>query len=121
MPSGAGRRNRWRSTGIEAFLEAQSPPPPRHRLVEPDRHGSTQLAGAARPAPPFRRPALQRRRAFARGKPHPDIYLHARRALGVAPARCLVIEDHPVGVAAGAAAGMTVIGLLRGGAIAARP
>jgi HAD superfamily hydrolase (TIGR01509 family) len=49
---------------------------------------------------------------FARGKPHPDIYLHAARRLGVPPAACLVIEDHPVGVAAGAAAGMTVIALL---------
>ena len=49
---------------------------------------------------------------FPRGKPHPDIYLHAAGRLGIAPDRCLVIEDHPVGVAAGAAAGMTVIALL---------
>lgn len=49
---------------------------------------------------------------FPRGKPHPDIYLHAAERLGIAPADCLVIEDHPVGVAAGAAAGMTVIALL---------
>ena len=49
---------------------------------------------------------------FPRGKPHPDIYLHAAERLGIAPDRCLVIEDHPVGVAAGAAAGMTVIALL---------
>jgi HAD superfamily hydrolase (TIGR01509 family) len=51
---------------------------------------------------------------FERGKPHPDIYLHAAAALGVAPGACLVIEDHPVGVAAGSAAGMTVIALLAG-------
>jgi HAD superfamily hydrolase (TIGR01509 family) len=56
---------------------------------------------------------------FARGKPHPDIYLHAAAELGVAPERCLVIEDHPVGVAAGAAAGMTVIALLAGSHIRA--
>ncbi|MEA3049442.1 MAG: hypothetical protein QOG84_1278 [Sphingomonadales bacterium] len=49
---------------------------------------------------------------FARGKPSPDIYLHAAAELGVEPGRCLVIEDHPVGVAAGAAAGMTVVALL---------
>lgn len=49
---------------------------------------------------------------FARGKPHPDIYLHAAERLGVDPGACLVIEDHPVGVAAGAGAGMTVIALL---------
>jgi HAD superfamily hydrolase (TIGR01509 family) len=51
---------------------------------------------------------------FPRGKPHPDIYLHAARALELAPERCLVIEDHPLGVAAGSAAGMTVIALLAG-------
>jgi len=49
---------------------------------------------------------------FPRGKPHPDIYLHAAERLGVAPGACLVVEDHPVGVAAGAGAGMTVIALL---------
>ena len=49
---------------------------------------------------------------FPRGKPHPDIYLHVAERMGVAPSDCLVIEDHPVGVAAGAAAGMTVIALL---------
>ncbi|MEA3060503.1 MAG: hypothetical protein QOJ94_284 [Sphingomonadales bacterium] len=49
---------------------------------------------------------------YARGKPHPDIYLHAAAELRVEPERCLVIEDHPVGVAAGAAAGMTVVALL---------
>lgn len=49
---------------------------------------------------------------FPRGKPHPDIYLHAAAQLGVPPSLCLVIEDHPVGVAAGASAGMTVIALL---------
>ncbi|HEV2746818.1 MAG TPA: HAD family phosphatase [Allosphingosinicella sp.] len=54
---------------------------------------------------------------FARGKPHPDIYLHAAERLGVDPSACLVIEDHPVGVAAGAAAGMTVIALLAAGHI----
>jgi HAD superfamily hydrolase (TIGR01509 family) len=51
---------------------------------------------------------------FARGKPHPDIYLHAARELETAPERCLVVEDHPLGVAAGSAAGMTVIALLAG-------
>ena len=49
---------------------------------------------------------------MTRGKPHPDIYLHVAARLGLAPSTCLVIEDHPVGAAAGAAAGMTVIGLL---------
>lgn len=50
-----------------------------------------------------------------RGKPHPDLFLHAADALGAAPGRTLVIEDTTTGVRAGVAAGMTVIGLLAGG------
>ncbi len=48
---------------------------------------------------------------LANGKPHPDIYLYAAESMGVAePARCLVIEDSPVGVQGAVAAGMTVFG-----------
>lgn len=49
--------------------------------------------------------------AVARGKPAPDIYLHTAARLGIAPGRCLVIEDSAPGVAAAAAAaaGMTVV------------
>ena len=43
-----------------------------------------------------------------RGKPHPDIYLHAAERLGVSTAACLVIEDALSGIAAGKAAGMRV-------------
>jgi HAD superfamily hydrolase (TIGR01509 family) len=45
-----------------------------------------------------------------RPKPAPDLFLHAARTLEFAPARCLVIEDSPTGVAAARAAGMTVYG-----------
>jgi sugar-phosphatase len=44
----------------------------------------------------------------AAGKPAPDPYLLAAERLGVDPARCLVLEDAPAGIAAGRAAGMTV-------------
>lgn len=43
------------------------------------------------------------------GKPDPAGYLAAARALAVAPADCLVIEDAAAGVAAGRAAGMRVL------------
>ncbi|MFC4453239.1 HAD family phosphatase [Deinococcus sonorensis] len=49
------------------------------------------------------------------GKPAPDLYQAAARQLGVAAARCLVIEDSLTGVQAGVAAGATVWGLLAGG------
>ncbi|MFT5578633.1 MAG: HAD superfamily hydrolase (TIGR01509 family) [Paraglaciecola psychrophila] len=46
-----------------------------------------------------------------RGKPHPDVYLHAAHKMGVSdPSRCLVIEDSPLGVKGGASAGMSVFG-----------
>jgi HAD superfamily hydrolase (TIGR01509 family) len=47
-----------------------------------------------------------------RGKPDPAGYLRAAALLGVDPARSLVVEDAPAGVAAGRAAGMTVVALL---------
>ncbi|MGW6132414.1 HAD family hydrolase [Cellulomonas sp. NPDC055163] len=40
--------------------------------------------------------------------PHPEAYLAAARALGVDPARCLVVEDSSSGVAAALAAGTLV-------------
>jgi len=43
-----------------------------------------------------------------RGKPHPDIFLHAARTMGHAPARTAVVEDTVTGVMAGVAAGMNV-------------
>jgi HAD superfamily hydrolase (TIGR01509 family) len=45
-----------------------------------------------------------------RGKPAPDLFLHAAEAMGVAPERCVVIEDSPLGVQAAVAAGMDVYG-----------
>ena len=43
------------------------------------------------------------------GKPHPEPYLHAARALGVPATSCVVLEDSPAGVAAGEAAGCAVV------------
>ena len=46
----------------------------------------------------------------ANPKPAPDIYLYAAARCNTEPRACAVIEDTPTGVAAGAAAGMTVFG-----------
>jgi sugar-phosphatase len=43
------------------------------------------------------------------GKPDPEGYLKAAVTLGVAPGRCVVIEDTPVGIEAGRRAGMQLI------------
>lgn len=46
----------------------------------------------------------------ARGKPAPDLFLHAAKTMGHAPEACVVIEDSVPGVQAAAAAGMPVLG-----------
>ncbi|MFJ8010492.1 HAD family hydrolase [Streptomyces fagopyri] len=45
-----------------------------------------------------------------RGKPAPDLFLHAAERMGVPPRRCVVVEDSPLGVQAANAAGMDVYG-----------
>jgi HAD superfamily hydrolase (TIGR01509 family) len=45
-----------------------------------------------------------------RGKPHPDLFLHAAVTMGAAPEHCAVVEDTVIGVTAAIAAGMRVIG-----------
>ena len=50
----------------------------------------------------------------ANGKPAPDIYLAAAAGLGVDPTICVAVEDAPAGIAAGKAAGMQVVAVLRG-------
>ena len=45
-----------------------------------------------------------------RGKPAPDLFLHAAERMGFDPAATAVVEDSPAGVEAGIAAGMQVFG-----------
>ena len=49
-----------------------------------------------------------------KGKPAPDLFLHAAAKMLVRPGECIVVEDSVVGVAAAVAAGMTVIGFAGG-------
>ncbi len=42
----------------------------------------------------------------SRGKPAPDLFLHAAASMGVPPARCVVVEDSPTGLSAARAARM---------------
>jgi HAD superfamily hydrolase (TIGR01509 family) len=54
------------------------------------------------------------REHVARGKPAPDIYLHAADRLGVAIASSVILEDSEVGARGALASGATVIGLAAG-------
>lgn len=49
----------------------------------------------------------------ARGKPAPDLFLHAAATMGVARERCVVVEDSPLGIEAANAAGMASAGFAR--------
>jgi HAD superfamily hydrolase (TIGR01509 family) len=49
-----------------------------------------------------------------RGKPAPDLYLHAASQLGVGIADCIIIEDSKVGATGALASGARVIGLAAG-------
>lgn len=51
----------------------------------------------------------------ARGKPAPDLFLHAAERMQVEPQRCMVVEDSPAGISAAQQAGMRVIAFTGGG------
>jgi mannitol-1-/sugar-/sorbitol-6-phosphatase len=64
--------------------------------------------GAAGIEPPA---ALVTFDSVSAGKPAPDCYLEGARLLGLAPERCLAIEDAPAGLAAARAAGAVTAAL----------
>lgn len=49
-----------------------------------------------------------------RGKPAPDLYIHAAERMGVPIAQCAILEDSRVGVTGALASGARVIGLAAG-------
>jgi HAD superfamily hydrolase (TIGR01509 family) len=54
--------------------------------------------------------ALFSAHSVARGKPYPDLFLHAASIMGAQPRDCVVVEDTPSGVTAAVSAGMHVLG-----------
>lgn len=54
--------------------------------------------------------ALFSAHSVRRGKPAPDLFLHAAASMRSEPSQCVVVEDTPSGVAAAIAAGMRVVG-----------
>ena len=49
-----------------------------------------------------------------KGKPAPDLFLHAAREMCVAPSACIVVEDSPAGIEAAKRAGMAVFAFTGG-------
>lgn len=64
---------------------------------------------------PFFAPNLFSAREVARGKPAPDLFLHAAASMRTPPSACTVIEDAEAGILAARAAGMRVFGFAGGG------
>lgn len=56
-------------------------------------------------------PAIASSEDVDRGKPDPAVFLAAAAKLGVAPERCVVFEDAPVGIEAALRGGMGVVGV----------
>ena len=52
-----------------------------------------------------------------RGKPYPDLFLHAASSMGYNASQCVVIEDATPGIMAALAAGMRVLGYAERSAI----
>lgn len=50
----------------------------------------------------------------AKGKPAPDLFLHAAASMRAHPRQCVVVEDSPAGIAAARAAGMRVLAFTGG-------
>jgi mannitol-1-/sugar-/sorbitol-6-phosphatase len=90
-----------------AVVLYQSVPSARRAVVT---SGSRPLAIARLQGAGFPRPhVLVTADDVSAGKPDPEGYLQAAHRLGTAPAKTLVIEDAPAGIAAGKAAGTAVL------------
>jgi HAD superfamily hydrolase (TIGR01509 family) len=109
------RRNRALQAGLEAIAGAHAAVEAAHRQVQQriacasgaDRFKvEMQLAQVGLMA--YFDGRIFSGHEMPRSKPAPDVYLAAAAHLNAPPARCLVIEDTPTGVTAGAAAGATV-------------
>jgi len=92
--------------GTRSFLDAL--PADRWAVVT---SATRRLAEARLAAVGIRPKTLLTADDVTRGKPDPEPYLLAARALGVEPAACVVFEDAPAGLRAGRAAGMTTVAL----------
>ena len=116
----AAQKNEWYLNEIEEFGPGDLFPGARDAIEQCRAAGlSVALASASRNAPLL----LQRMEidglfdvvvdpaSVAAGKPAPDIFLAAARAVGAAPDRVLGVEDAPAGVAAIHAAGMAALGV----------
>ena len=98
--------------GMTALVDALEHPRCVASSSHPERiHRSLELTGMLH----LLEPHLFSSSMVERGKPAPDLFLHAASEMGAPPERCTVVEDSVAGVEAGHAAGMRVVGFTAGG------
>ncbi len=118
-----GWRERWRKRLFKRLEASIHPIDGVHDVISALERAAVPFGVASQSAPDYlelvlgRTGVLERLRGqvtsadeVANAKPAPDVYLLACSRVGVTPDRVIVIEDSATGVAAGAAAGATVIG-----------
>ncbi len=93
------------TTGVEAILEGLAVPYCMATSSSPVRaRRSLEISALA----PYFDERVFTASQVEHGKPAPDLFLFAARSMGIAPGRCLVVEDSLPGIAAARAAGMEV-------------
>ncbi len=98
--------------GVRQFLESQAGIP--HCIASSSSHARLNASLARIGLSDWFKDRVFSVDDVSRGKPFPDVFLHAAKVMGQSPADTLVIEDSVGGVTAGVAAGMQVVGLLAG-------
>jgi HAD superfamily hydrolase (TIGR01509 family) len=99
VPGAAAAIARIRAAGIAICVASQGKPAKTQLSLE--------LTGLRELFAPS---ALFSAHCVARGKPAPDLFLHAASSMRAEPSRCAVVEDTPSGIVAAVAAGMRVLG-----------
>ncbi|MEI9852951.1 MAG: HAD family phosphatase [Sphingomonas sp.] len=100
--------------GAVAFIRALPPGLPRAIASSSSVHWIETHLGHLGLRDAFGDRIFSGREHVTRGKPAPDVYLHAAAALGVDIRRSAILEDSPVGVTGAVASGAHVIGLCAG-------
>ena len=100
--------------GFESFFEKVSVHPLRFAIASNCDGFSTDLIGKSINLKGKFGDHIYHKGYVKRGKPEPDIYLHAAKQINVEPRECLAIEDSATGIKSAQAAGMFCIGLNRG-------
>ncbi len=100
--------------GAVAFVEALPPELPRAIASSSSTEWIERHLDHLGLASHFEGMVFSAREHVARGKPAPDVYLHAAEAMGVPIGRVAILEDSPVGVTGALASGAEVIGLCAG-------